>query len=373
MDDQSGIIKMLSDLIAFRTVTSDQKEVRRALEHLDAHFEWLPVERKILEHNGVFSLLVSMRGRDWQKPHILLNGHIDVVSASETEFSPRVEKNRLYGRGAQDMKGGLVALIMAFKECMTEPNPPDVALLITGDEEIGGADGTGYVVGELGIRPDFVLVGDGSQRDYWEIITKEKGGLWIEMIAEGVNSHAARPWLGDNAIDKIIAAIESVKRLVGPVEHNQWKSTASVTVIGTDNTVQNMIPARARAVMDIRFTEGLADTPDEVLREVVRWTPDVAVRAMAKVPLFMTDEDHPMVRRFADSAHSVYKKGVSFGFSHAASDARYFSEAGIPTVIFGTVGDKWHADGEWVDLESVELMQKIVTEFLRASTEQRKV
>ncbi len=211
--------KILFDLIRFKTETKKQDEVKRAIAYIAKLFEGTSYAVKRFTKNGVHSLLVYPRKTDWKNPEVLLNGHIDVVPASEAgQYTPFKRGNRVFGRGASDMKGGLASLIVALLELDARHVRHGAALLVNGDEEVGGAHGAGHLVNKIGIRPKFVIVADNPRRDRFVVTTKEKGGIWLELTARGRAAHAAYPWLGENALEKLIRAVGKIQRLVGKLE-----------------------------------------------------------------------------------------------------------------------------------------------------------
>src|SRR3989344_2390628 len=247
-------------------------------------------------------------------------------------------------------------MVAVFIEVMLELGKKDeqldVVLLLNGDEEIGGENGAGYMVEEIGIRPQFVLCGDGPYKDSFDIVIKEKGGVWVELIAKGKTAHGAYVWEGENAIEKLLEAIQKIKKWVGEVRPNAWKSTINICVVETPNKTPNKVPADARAVLDIRFTEELAKTPDELLEKIRELVPEVQVNALSKISLLFVEENNIFLQSFKRTAEEILKEEANFVFAHGATDARYFGEVGIPAVIFGAKGENMHAEGEWVDLDS---------------------
>lgn len=311
------------------------------------------------------------KGKDALKPKILLNGHFDVVPAEkEEDYTMRVEGNTAYGRGTADMKGMVAVLIEVMQELALRQaqgkaaNPPDVALLLNGDEEVGGENGAGYVARELGMRPQFLLCADGTH-DEPEVVIKHKGGVWLELTAQGKGAHAAYLWKGENAIEKLLGAVGKVKEFVGPMEPEAWKSTVNVALIETLNKTPNKVPTDAKAVLDIRFTEELAKTPDELVEKIRSLVPEVAITALTKNSLLLVDENNSFLHEFKSVADRISGTQIPLKFGHGATDARYFAEVGVPGVIFGGKGANFHADGEWVDFESLKQQKQILLEFLR--------
>lgn len=354
---------ILEKLIAFKTTADRPEEIKKCCEYIASLFSEAKFDMKIYEKNSVYSLLVSFKGKDGLHSKILLNGHFDVVPAeSEVQYQMRVEGNKAYGRGTVDMKGMVAVLVEVMRELK---NSPDVALLLNGDEEIGGEDGAGFLVREKGLKPAFVVCGDGIQKkEGFTLVVKEKGVVWMELSAKGKSAHGAYPWLGENAIEKVIAAVEDIKRWIGPVKPEAWKTTANLSFMETSNKTPNKVPSDAHAVLDIRFTEDVAKTPQELEEKVKKLIPDVSVHFLASGALLSMEENHPFVLAFSQAAEEVVGEKVRFDFTHGATDVRYFAEVGIPAVIFGPVGGNMHAEGEWVDLQSLKENKEILLKFL---------
>lgn len=358
--------KLLQKLIAFKSTVDNPEAIKEGFEYISSLFDAAKYEKKVIEKNGVYSLLVSFKGKDALRPKILLNGHFDVVPGENNEqYQMKVENGYAYGRGTLDMKGMVGVLIEVLLELGKQENAPNVALLLNGDEEIGGVNGCGYCVKELGLRPKFVLCADGGSEEQLELITKEKGVLWLELVAKGKSAHGAYPWLGENAVEKLLVAIEKIKKMVGETEPRAWKSTFNIGVLETTNKTPNKVPAEARAVVDIRFTEALTRTPAALLGKIKNTMPEVTIRTLEKGDMLFIEETNSFVRMFKEIAERVIGKEVPFAYAHGSTDARYFGALRIPCLVFGAIGGNAHAEGEWVDLESLEKNKEVLLRFLQ--------
>lgn len=357
--------ELLGKLISFKTTADRPDEIKRGFEYIASLFDSGKFDVQTFEKNDKYSLLISFKGKDALRPKTLLNGHFDVVPvASENQFTMRVEGNKAFGRGTKDMKGMVVVMIEVMQELGNQSSLPDVALLLNGDEEIGGMDGAGYMAREVGMKPEFVVCPDGRCVESLELVTKGKGVLWIELTTKGIEAHGAYPWKGENALDKLMDAVQKVKQLIGPVEPDAWKTTVNLGVIETSNKTPNKVPGDARAILDIRFTEAMAKTPEELTEKVQSVIPEMGLRVLEASPLFFADESDPLLVQFKKTAEEILGKSVPFTYAHGATDIRYFAEFGIPGALYGAAGENAHAAGEWVDLDSLEKNKEILLKFL---------
>ena len=362
--------ELLGKLIAFKTTADRPEEIKKGFEYIASLFDSGKFDVQTFEKNGKYSLLVSFKGKDALHPKILLNGHFDVVPAeNEDQFTMKVEGNKAIGRGTKDMKGMVAVMIEVMQELRSsfdsaQDESPDVALLLNGDEEVGGMDGAGYMAREVGMKPQFVVCPDGKCTGPLELFSKGKGVLWIELIAKGKEAHGAYPWKGENAIDKLMEALQKVKQLIGPVEPEAWKTTMNVGVIETSNKTPNKVPGDARAILDIRFTEAIAKTPEELKQKVQSVIPEISLRVLEGFSLFFTDESNPLLMKFKKTAEEILGEPAPFAYAHGATDIRYFAEFGIPGALYGAAGDNAHAALEWADLDSLEKNKEILLKFL---------
>jgi succinyl-diaminopimelate desuccinylase len=369
---EETILQTLIELIKIPSVTGHHAEIQKAYTFIESLFSKDMFSVFYEEKEGVISQIITFRGVNYKKAKYILSGHIDVIAADEADFLPRVEGEKLFGRGSADMKAGIVAFIFSLLRIAQEGKHYDCALVITPDEEVGGRNGVGYLVNEIGLDPEFVLVGDGPRYDCLTITTKEKGVAWIELFADGVAAHAARPWLGDNALNKLLFAIESVRTLVGKEDVDDWHSTATLSHVNTKNHSYNRVPENARAVIDIRFTEELADTPEALFSKIQRVLPlGVSAQLLVGGAILFTDESHPIIQKLQTIMQKVHHQTIPFGFGHGASDGRYFSAKNIPVVLIGPIGGAWHAPNEWVHIQSVFALVESTTAFLKETVQGR--
>ena len=352
------IIELTKELIRFKTMHAYPEETERCLEHITGSLQaWgVPVER--MEHNGIASLLVLPQAG---YAPVLLMSHLDVVDGPEAMFEPVEKDGKLYGRGSIDDKYAVALSLILLKEHLQELEQAGktyadlpFGLLITGDEEVGGFNGAGQAAQRL--KTDFCLALDGGGPK--NIVVKEKGILRLKLRATGQTAHGARPWLGENAIEKLIRDIQLLQPFFAfpDADPQHWHRTMNLGRISGGKAI-NQVPDQAEAVFDIRYTEHddlealLADLQAAVSGELSVET---------REPLFFSGESPYLDRLLAIDPQ------VQSGFEHGASDIRFFSEMGIPGAVWGASGDmSAHSEEEHLVLESLKPVTAHLDTFLR--------
>jgi succinyl-diaminopimelate desuccinylase len=143
-------------------------------------------------------------------PTVVLHGHLDVVPGLAGQFDPRIEGDRLYGRGAYDMKGALAAMLVVAA-AMRDQDGVRVRLGIVGDEESEeeAERGSDHLV-DSGFVGDFAITGEPTDL---HIGIEAKGVLALRLEVGGTAAHGATPWLGDNAVLNAIDVFRSIESL----------------------------------------------------------------------------------------------------------------------------------------------------------------
>ncbi len=346
------LLKHLTTFIAFKTVGSDTDVKRKCLDWIQENFfsdTHLPMYRG--EVQGAPYLLLSH-----PQPSLMWFAHVDVVPGSESQFDLRVDDDLAFGRGAKDMKGATLALLMAYRSFAMEHGiAPPLSILLTSDEEVGGE--TIPALFRHGMLKD-IPVGytpDSGSQPF--IVTEHKGVLWAGLTARGRGGHGSVPWDCENPIPLLAQAIEVLTKEFPPVAEEEWRMTVAPTQM-QGSAAPNQIPDTATATLDIRFPKSVCATSLEALERVRQVLPEgcEARSVRAADPLY-TDPNHPMVQTVKRIAEEVLGHAVELGREHGASDARYFDAHGVPAFIYGPRGDGLHSADEWVSIAS--LMQHV--------------
>ena len=306
-------------------------------------------------------------------PPLLLNAHLDTVGVEgmEDPFILTRKKDRLYGRGAYDMKGS-IAVMLLLGEYFTQHQPPvDVILTFVADEE-DKSIGMEYLVKNwLPNMPSYPLGGIFLEPTEEQIGVSHKGFIWYELEVIGKEAHGGRPDEGVDAILPLKAALEELSRIqselkgVSPDPHLGHASLHAGIIEG--GTALTVIPPHSRIQWERRTLphEPGKDLKTELNRVVqaVRAVPGnhkVRGRELFARPPYKVSIQSSIVQIL----HHICPQSRLVGFPFWA-DSALAGTAGIPAVLFGPAGHGAHAIDEWVSLRSLthvyEVLKRLIT------------
>jgi succinyl-diaminopimelate desuccinylase len=339
--------------------TSTLEGIQAAAGFIKGWLEARDVEVRDGTHNGL-PVLAATVGAD-TGPTVVFHSHLDVVPGRSEQFQPRIEGDRLVGRGAYDMKGGLAAMMCAARDLAAQ-SAVRVHFVCVSDEESDEAEarGSDYLV-EKGYTGDFAITGEPTDLD---IGIQAKGVLALRLEVSGTAAHGSTPWLGDNAVMKAVDVFRRIEAMPFTRASSEMFDRPSVSlgrIMGGD--AMNKVPDHCTIDVDIRFLPG--QSAEAVLDEV-RALPDTEVSVMLHRDPAIVDRDNPYVRLLAESiSDGVAAERISIG-RDGASDIVSFLEAGTPGVEFGPIGAGHHGPEEWVSISSLERYQRALVDFVTA-------
>jgi succinyl-diaminopimelate desuccinylase len=341
--------------------TSRAEELVAAAGFVKGWLESRDIEVRDFEHRGLPVLVAEVGHPADQHPCVVLHGHLDVVPGHPEQFEPRVDGDRLIGRGAYDMKGGLAAMMCALKD-LEDQSDVCVRLVCVPDEESEELDvrSTNAVV-RGGLGGDFAITGEPTDL---HIGIEAKGVLVMRIEVAGRSAHSSTPWLGDNAVLKAIDVFRAIESLPFARESSEMFDRPSINlgrIQGGD--ALNKVPDRCQMAVDVRYLPG--QDPEQILAQV-REIPDIQVtRSFIYPPVTMSRSD-PFVRALRDAvSRSTQGEALSVG-RDGASDVAAFLAAGIPAVEFGPAGAGHHGPEEWVSVASLARYRQALGDFVRA-------
>jgi succinyl-diaminopimelate desuccinylase len=311
-------------------------------------------------------------------PHFCFAGHTDVVPPGDgawraDPFGGEVRDGVLYGRGACDMKGAIAAFVAAAASHLAAGPPAgSISLLITGDEEGEATDGTVRVLDWMaanGQIPDFCLVGEPTNPARLGDVIKigRRGSMNARIAVHGVQGHVAYPQRADNPVHRLVRALAAMT--AAPLDAGtDWfePSSLQLTSVDVGNPATNVIPAAARAALNIRFNDrhtgaSLAAWLRAVLAQhAERFDLDVSVSGEA----FLT-EPGPLVERLRAAVAGGTGIEPRLDTGGGTSDARFIARF-CPVAEFGLVGATMHKVDECVPVAELQALSGIYRAVLAA-------
>jgi acetylornithine deacetylase len=305
-------------------------------------------------------------GRDRGGPRLLLCGHLDTVglAGNPDGLTPRVEGDRLYARGAYDMKAGLAAALVACRDAAIAGVDGDVIVAAVADEELASV-GIQEVLTRLGgISIDGAVVTEPTER---QVGTAHRGFAWTEITVTGVAAHGSRPHLGADAIlaaGHLLVAFDDLDQQLRSRPHpflGPGNLHASLISGGTE---ESTIPDRCVFTIERRTLPGEtlelveADIADLLGRcHYADPRLDVSARTVLYRPPMETLPTAPIVQALVDAAGP----GTSLAPMSYWADSAFIAATGIPTVLYGPEGEGAHADVEWVSLTGTGIAAAVLT------------
>lgn len=309
------------------------------------------VPQALCEASGMVSATnLIVRRRFGDGPVIALNAHGDVVAPgsgwTHDPYAGEIEDGWLYGRGAAVSKSDIATYAYALKalEAVEHPLGGTIELHITYDEEVGGEIGPRLLLAENLSKPDYALCAGFS----YSVVEAHNGCLHLEVTVTGRSAHAAKPETGHDALEAANALLSTLYA---------HRSTLSATVsdtpgIGSPNLNvgliegginTNVVPDKVTFRIDRRMIpEECPETVEAGLRQIILAAADGLVGITAEVDRIMLAAPFAPVGDVDRLADPLVRHGSAiFGVDIARvgvplyTDARHYSEAGIPTVIYG--------------------------------------
>ncbi|MAU61641.1 MAG: succinyl-diaminopimelate desuccinylase [Parvibaculum sp.] len=314
-------------------------------------------------------------------PHFCFAGHTDVVPVGDEAawttdpFAAQVKDGRLYGRGAADMKSAVASFAAAAERLVRDGFQGSISLLITGDEEGPGVNGTVKMLETLAARGetiDHCLVGEPTSVEKLGDMVKvgRRGSINGWLTVHGTQGHVAYPHLADNPLPRLL---EMLRRLDTQVldegtDHFQ-PSNLEITTIDVGNTATNVIPGVARAVINIRFNDlhtgaGLDSWMRKVLDAVTEemggryeFTTKISGEAFMTKP----GDFSALIARAIEKVTGITPELSTTG---GTSDAR-FIRAYAPVIEFGLPNATMHKADENAGVDDITRLADIYEEILR--------
>lgn len=355
-DKQQEILELTEDLVKFKSTNDDLEEINRCLNFIEEYFSASEFEVNRHENEGIPSMVVTFGDKN---PELMLHGHIDVIEASDEMFETEIENGKLYGRGTGDMKAGVAALMQVMKDL--KDKQPSAGLMIVSDEESGGFNGAGYLFEEH-YSPEFAISAEPNNLGgYLDIVSKQKGVLWIKLSTEGLSAHGSRPWNGDNAAEALMEKYSEIKELFADHgDGENWVTTVNLGKIEAGEST-NKVPEKAEAWLDIRTAREYPN--DEVLKDIRSIEGLEVEEIKLNESMLSTGHENEKVQVLKESAEE-FEDECKISRKEPGSDMRFLTEHGIPAVVFGPEGYNAHSPNEYAVIDSLGDYYSIMMDFV---------
>lgn len=318
------------------------------------------------------NVIATIEGTKNEKT-LIFNGHTDVVPAgpdwSKDPFTPYIKDNKLFGRGAVDMLGGLAGMVTAIKKMIDTGQEPENKLIFTAvvGEETGGI-GVKKLLKK--VTGNYVVIGEPSDL---ELKIGERGILWLKLFAQGKAAHGSLPYKGINAIEVMFKAIHSLEKIQYDCIYHPYfgANTFNVGKI-YGGTKINIVAPCCVSEIDIRIIPGV--TVDKLEKEIKKkltylsnkFKVKFKYEILQKSDPYIIPESSEIVKATISSMKDILSKAPKISGMCAATDGRFFYRKGILPVIIGpTPLKRAHTADEYVTLQSLYSVTAIYYNLLR--------
>jgi len=383
---REGLLSLTLDLLAIDT-SNPPGDTREIVAEIERFLEPLSVDtERFAADPAKPNLLVRLPGESDRT--LLYNGHLDTVpfDADAWTRDPLGEyiDDRVCGRGATDMKGAVASMLFAIQAfAATDTDPPvDLLFAFVSDEEVGGDAGLPALLEAGKLDAGACVIGEPTCEEGRHSVTvADRGSIWLTLEATGDAAHGSRPVLGENAIDRLYGAVETLRerfgqhrleipRSVEPVveESVEYYAPSMGRAVARNlfaypsinlGTLEggeaiNSVPQSARAEIDVRLAAGVETS--SVLADIRSCAADCEGVSITDVSWSVgTAEpiDSPLVDAVASTAESVSGERVFRRSATGGGDAKTLRNADIPTVEFAFSTDTVHAVDEYTTIDAL--------------------
>lgn len=302
------------------------------------------------------------------RPRVLFGPHLDTVGVGGMTVDPfggDIRDGRIWGRGSSDTKGPMAAMLWALRQTRELQKKSPVAfdfVAFMGEES--NQWGSKDFAKNHGHEYTFALVGEPTSM---EVVHVTKGSLWTTLKTTGKAAHSSQPHKGENAIIKLVKAIDTLDHHLGTrlaeITHPVLgKSTMNVGIIAGGSR-PNIVPDLATAVIDIRITPSLAASGGalKLLGDTISgFDLPVEIVNPHENPPMETPEDHPIIK-------ALLANGSKLAGAPWFSDAAHLSNGGIPSICIGPGSiDQAHTIDEFIEIAALEAGAAFFEKFIRS-------
>lgn len=360
------LLETIQNLIRYKTTTGNLPEIDKCLNYCKSLFDNTNALVDICKYNDA-SPVLFIRNKDVLDFDVVILGHLDVVPAPDEMFSPLIKDGKMFGRGTLDMKSFAAVAFNSMFHVLENNLNLKFGIILSTDEEKGSASTHAFMKQYPEISAKIVLDNDVGG-DILKIVSKCKNPVFVKIIAEGLEAHGSTPWDGIDANEKLMMTCANIRKLYPyfskelPMPKNKWQDTVHFASIkGGD--VANIISNHAEALCDFRLTElsSIADLKKNLDKCMEK---GVTYKIVSESTPVVMDEKNQYILDYKAFAENILGKTIEFEHIGGATDSRSFAVKGATVIMHSGTGDGMHANGEYVEIDSVEKIAEIQIKFL---------
>jgi succinyl-diaminopimelate desuccinylase len=364
----SKTLDLTKELISKKSITPLDEGCQ---ELLISHLELLGFKIEKMPYGKVKNFYAK---KGHEAPLLVFAGHTDVVPTgpeaewSSPPFEPTVKNDKLYGRGAADMKASLAAFLVSIEEFLDENknHKGSIGLLITSDEEGVAVDGTVKVIEALKNRKekiDFCIVGEPTCVSKFGDTVKNgrRGSLSAKLKVKGIQGHIAYPELIKNPIHEVAPAIDDLVKTIWD-EGNEYfpKTSWQISNINGGTGATNVVPGVVEILFNFRYSS--ASTADALKSRFVKilnkhhLNYDIDWEHSGEPYL---TEKGSLVNVLSDAVEEISGIKPTISTTGGTSDGRFISKLCDQVVEFGPINESIHKINENVIVKDIETLKNI--------------
>ncbi len=313
------------------------------------------------------------------QPFIVFSGHTDVVPPGELRqwgsppFNATIKDNKLYGRGAADMKGGLAAMIIGCQRFLKKhPNHQgSIGFMITSDEEGAAIDGTNHLIQQLENTKNIAhcIVGEPSSEQSIGDNVKigRRGSLYGKLTVKGQQGHIAYPHTITNPIHRSFKALDQLTQLEWN-DHNEYFLATSFQIynIHADTGATNIIPGRLTADFNLRYSpiSHAEELQKKIESTLDHYDIDYQIEwDHASQPFF--SPPNTLAHAVRECIEETCELTPRFNTHGGTSDGRFIAQTGCEIVELGPINQCIHQVNEHVDIDDLNTLTTLYENILR--------
>jgi len=370
---RAHILAFTQDLVSIPSENPPGNHYREGVDRIRIELDRLGFAHQLIEVPGFSERprynLLSFCGNGQRS--LYFHGHYDVVPAqSREQFTPRVEKGRLYGRGAADMKAAVAAMIYAahlLKECRIPLNGR-IGLCIVADEETGGQGGSRYLdeIGLLGKDGFAMITPEPTSGVVWHA---NRGAITLRINVEGKSAHVGLQHQGINAFEQMLRVATALQSLKAEVEKRKTTyrilpESAAHSILMLGGRVEgganfNVVPEFCSFTVERRFNpEEDLETEKAALLGVLEKLQAQGIKLDVEVLQegcsSGVSAEHPVALTLAETIEAVTGKRPTFEMCPGMLETRWYARKGIPAFAYGPgLLEVSHGPQEFIEIERI--------------------